>query len=220
MLCDHCATVLLPEDWVILNLFGRIAFPIFAFQIAEGSVKTKDPKKYALRLTAFCLLSEVPFDLAFYGTPYQPEYQNVFFTLLLGLLAIRCLQKCEGKSAARYFGAFLCVSACACAAQIMCADYGAAGVITILLFYFANQIEKNSKWELYLNRALLVLACIATGLNFDGPGFYNPAQIFALFAYPILVSYNGEKGKPLNKYFFYAFYPAHLIVLGIINFFI
>lgn len=85
MLVDHMGYVLFP--WILwLRCVGRIAFPIFAFQIAEGCIRTHDRRRYALRLLLFAVLTEVPFDLAFSGRPLDPSYQNVLWTLLAGAL--------------------------------------------------------------------------------------------------------------------------------------
>ena len=85
MLVDHMGYVLFP--WTLwLRCVGRIAFPIFAFQIAEGCIRTHDRRRYALRLLLFAVLTEVPFDLAFSGRPLDPSYQNVLWTLLAGAL--------------------------------------------------------------------------------------------------------------------------------------
>ena len=91
MLSDHLwATVLPGVMW--LTAVGRIAFPIFAFLAVEGYFHTHSFRRYALRMLLFAVLSEVPFDLMYSGTPFYPVHQNVIWTLLLGLLGIRAME--------------------------------------------------------------------------------------------------------------------------------
>ena len=82
----------------VLRYIGRLAFPIFCFLAVEGFLHTHDVKKYVRRLLLFGLLSEVPFDLAFFRTPFAPQHQNVYWTLALGVLAMAGLKRFEKEN--------------------------------------------------------------------------------------------------------------------------
>lgn len=87
MLCDHLwASVASDQAW--FTHIGRIAFPIFAFQIAEGFARTHDRKRYLLRMLVFAAVSEVPFNLFYAGTAVYPFHQNVMFTFVLAILLL------------------------------------------------------------------------------------------------------------------------------------
>lgn len=82
----------LDDSYLLLRLIGRFGFPLFAFLIVEGFSHTRSVKYYALRLGAFALISEIPFNLGFDHKFFYPNSQNVFFTLLIGLLCLASMQ--------------------------------------------------------------------------------------------------------------------------------
>ena len=81
---------------MLLRAIGRIAFPIFCFLLVEGFLHTRNVKKYLVRLFIFALISDVPFDLAFFGE-IGLDHQNVFFTLFLGVSALACIDYVRHK---------------------------------------------------------------------------------------------------------------------------
>lgn len=95
---------------MVLRFTGRLAFPIFCFLLVEGFVHTHDVKKYVRRLFLFALISEVPFDLAFFRTPFDPSAQNVYWTLALGVLAMAGLKHFEKPDGSASWKGLLCAA--------------------------------------------------------------------------------------------------------------
>lgn len=193
MLIDHVGYVLFPQ-YLWLRMIGRLAFPIYCFLLVEGAMHTSDIRKYEIRLLIFALISEVPYDLAFSGMIRWDE-QNVFFTLLLGMIAIDLAQRSKKKlnTAIIFVLAVL-------AAEFLKTDYGGAGIVFILCYYILYQ-------KTVLKQGVFVLE------NFLLYGF--GVQMYASFAVLPMLLYHGKKG-PSMKYLFYVFYPAHLLILYLI----
>ena len=195
MTLDHIGAVFFPQI-PLLRILGRTAMPVFCFCIAQGFRHTSDVQRYGLRLLFFALLSEIPFDLAFYGRLFFPLYQNVFFTLFCGLF---CLYWADCFPQFGWAGILL---SCIAAQFLLCSDYGAYGVLLIVLFYYYESVT----WDTAVFMALLTL------------GFFGfSLQLFALLALPVLYYYNREKGAALHRYF-YLYYPVHLLILAAIKF--
>ena len=205
MLIDHTAEVLMNHNaaltepiwaqiYVLMRGIGRIAFPIYAFLLVEGFLHTRDVKKYLTRMFLFAVVSEIPFDLAVFHTPFYWGYQNVFFTLFLGLLALAGIRWGTGlwKQA-------LALIMCVGAAQLINCDYGAFGVFFIVLLYMTRYDKKTQT----------VLGALSLVWELPGILAFLPIRL-----------YNGTRGRCGNKYFFYAFYPAHLLILWVIGRFV
>lgn len=177
----------------VLRQIGRIAFPIFCFLLVEGFFHTSNRKKYALRLFLFALVSEIPFDLCFRGTVLEFSYQNVMFTLLLGLLTIWGMEKIrQTHPTLCLIPAFLGLLA----GYLFHADYNWKGIVLILVLYlfYYYPLEKT------------IAGCLAL--------LWEPVACLAFI--PINL-YNFQKGQGM-KYFFYLFYPAHLLLLYLIRY--
>ena len=192
MTADHIGAVFFPEI-PLLRWIGRMAMPVLCFFIGEGLRHTRSPRRYLLRLTGFALLSELPFDLAFYGG-IEWGHQNVYFTLALGLLALWAIQS-------RGMEGWLLALTAALAAELLGCDYGMYGVLLILLLDRFHRARS----EQLAAAALLNLAFF--GLQ---------TQTLSLIALPLLWLYNGKRGRD-DRRLFYLYYPAHLCVLGILR---
>ncbi|MCI8409725.1 MAG: conjugal transfer protein TraX [Lachnospiraceae bacterium] len=201
MLIDHCAAVfgykiityfhsIVP--YTCLRGIGRLAFPIFCFLLVEGYVHTSNRIKYGVRLFLFAIISEIPFDLAFNGSWLNWNSQNVFFTLTLGLIAIFVLEYFQSNP---WIGRVLACGV-VLAAELFHTDYSGAGVVLIVGFYIFREKE--------IYRILCAFLVLVV--------FGNVLEIVALLAFLPIHFYNGERGWQI-KYFFYIFYPAHLILL-------
>ena len=133
MLLDHIwGTLASGSLW--MTCVGRLVFPIYAFQLAEGFVRTHDRKKYALRLLAFALISEIPFNMMMMGSWLFPFHQNTIFTLLLGFWVIWVLEGLREKQL-KLWKAGLQLLAAALLSVVGFPDYGWQGVLTVVLFY-------------------------------------------------------------------------------------
>ena len=223
MLSDHIwATYMSLGNW--MTYIGRMAFPIFAFQIAEGFVHTSNFKKYALRLLGFAIITEIPFNLFYSSRVFNPYHQNVLFTLLLGLLAIYVLDNLKKNFTKKNIGRSLLWIALICvAATLGFVDYGFLGMLTVVMFYVLRDFP--FAWLAQLVGMVLINIVFFEGLVYPveifGKTFELPYQGFAVFSLIPIWLYGGRKGKSskVMQYGFYAFYPVHMLVLYLIKHF-
>lgn len=220
MLIDHTGAAVirplrsaLPPDAFALQQFlntlyplmrgiGRLAFPIFCFLLVEGFLHTRSAARYAGRLFLFALISELPFDFALANRLFSNHHQNVYFTLLIGLLVMMGISFFEQKTAQnafQYWGYVLLEALVAAGglllAKYMYTDYGFKGVLLIEVLYFLRSDR----------RIQAVLGAVTISWETWAPLAFVPIWF-----------YNGQRGRQM-KYFFYWFYPAHLILLGFIK---
>lgn len=181
----------------VLRGIGRIAFPIYCFLLVEGFQKTRNLKRYILRLAVFAALSEVPFDLCFSSRVFALGYQSVMITLLLGVITMWGVSLLEKHIRNRFclaLAAGAVIAGGALAAELMNTDYGYIGVLCIMVLY----VLRRTKWRQILGGAIAFVW-----------------EIWAPIAFVPIALYNGKRGLQL-KYLFYLFYPLHLLLLYLI----
>lgn len=229
MVCDHIAASVLfayrlanngltksQLFWYeLLRDAGRIAFPIFIILLIEGLVHSHDPKRYFFRLCLFTLISEIPFDLAFHRVWYYPAKQNVFWTLSIGFFVIwgmdsmkyelkkvrRRLKQKEPELISFLYLILLdagLISAGALGALVLNTDYSYIGILAIVAAYLLRRFPLPQ----------ILSVCLLLRLQSEREWYSFLAVIPVLY-------YNGHRGKQM-RYFFYIFYPAHLLVLYLI----
>ncbi|MCL2235339.1 MAG: conjugal transfer protein TraX [Defluviitaleaceae bacterium] len=208
---------------------GGFTFPIMAFLLVEGYRRTSNVKAYAIRLGVFALVPQ-PFYMWAFGTWFG---FNIMFILVLGVLSLMLYDHTKG-------GAVFWVAFIPYALLSFLADWGIVGPVMILLYHTIQKEGARRTLSPILAGAynfafmLLLVACVAA-INAIMPGVMeealayagaevNPLVAAAGLLFPVgsilslfcIRAYNGERG-PSMKYFFYAFYPAHLAILGLFS---
>lgn len=230
MLCDHIGYLLLP-DVAVLRYVGRIAFPLFAFFIGEGSRYTHNRKKYFLSLlilASVCQLAYGVEEIISDGglTVYsQFWFFNVIFTFALASLTCflfldikKALRAREFHAGAKKAGLFLLFLAAISLfvffawqkrtrdGWTLCLDYGLCGLLMPLSVVCFDD-KKKKRFCFFLSLTVYCFVFAGSSLN----------VWFSLLCIPLLFCYNGKGGSRRLKYFFYVFYPAHLGILYLLS---
>lgn len=242
MLIDHTGLALCDNNQIMRSV-GRLAFPVFAFFLAEGVRHTSDVRRYMARMAVLAAVSEVPFDMAVYGSVFDVTSQNVFFTLLMGLIAVTAMaahkaisEGGEEFSMTRFLYVLgrhrvEVVVLSMLAAEFLRFDYGAAGVAVIILFYEFTPLGDAAAPVFSLpgfcamaggdrtfSLPLLLMECVCLTV-IDGIIYFTVfggIELYALLSIIPLAMYSGERGRIRLKYAFYAFYPVHMFIIGVI----
>lgn len=204
MIIDHVGDNFFPEQtW--MRIIGRIAFPIFAFCIAEGFSHTHDRRKYLLRMGIFACISEIPFDLVTSGKILEFTHQNIMITFFWSILALICFEKInERKTKSARFCGIAVLMIFAVGSLLLGMDYNFLAVGLICIYYFLR--NKAPVWN---HVAAMVYHVILRNV-----GIY----LYGLLGFLPLFLYNGKRGRGL-KWLFYIFYPAHLLVIWLLKMF-
>ncbi len=207
MLIDHTGLALFPSVG-LFRCIGRVSFPLYCFLLVQGFWHTRDVRAYGRRLLLLALLSEVPFDLLIFGRTVSGVEQNVFFSLLLALLALYAADALHGRPLYAFAAhATLCLTAMA--ARV---SYGWLGVALCLCAYYAD--GRKARLALSTGGVLLLytLSLALSGVTRS----WVLVSLCALFALGPMLLYNGRRGArcaPLT-FLFYAAYPLHLLALA------
>lgn len=206
MSIDHAMYTFYPYAYE-LRTIGRLAFPIFAFLVAIGYEKTRNLTLYMGRMFLFALIAQVPYQ-KMAGLPGITP--NVIFTLFFGLMAILAIEK--GNLFIRTISPLLLILI----AEILAFDHSAYGVLMVIAIYYARNNKVALSLWIFILTILFSLQYLYLG-GFANPGWY--IVLFYIFTIPLILLYNGEKGlsNVFTKWFFYIFYPAHIILLVILK---
>lgn len=214
MFCDHVGFFLARNYTVYTTLryIGRLSFPIFAFFIAEGCYYTKNKLRYFLMMAGCAVITEIVFLIAEKFNVYSPSF-SIFATFCFGILAVYSYEFAK-KSLAKQnlpntiIGLLLLAAVIAAVILINLyvreIEYGLYGVLLTLLVYAGT--------NKYTKAAGAAVACVGIAADLA-----VNIQYFALLSIPFLLLYNGKRGKYKLKYFFYIFYPAHIIFILLIG---
>ena len=210
MLIDHIGAVFFPGS-VVLRCIGRLSFPVYCFLLAEGSHYTKDAKKYGLRLLVLMLLSEIPFEMAFYGrmTPYR---QSVMVTLFMGFVTLEVL-----KRVPRVWLKILVALPFAWVTERLRCDYGGEGVMLIVLFALTRELPGKHLLQ-FAGMGLIFGSMASMELWRFGPLTVTMQMLGALSVVPMAL-YSGRKVTQSKavQWGLNLFYPVHLTVLWLLQ---
>ena len=183
----------------VLRFAGRLSFPLFAYFIVEGFRHTSSVGKYIFRVGFFAALSEIPYDLAYFGEIYYPGKQNVLLTYFIALVALYFIRMAQKMP---WLQVIIAVPFCYIAWLVKC-DYDALGVAMICALYILRHERKAQ---------LIVGAALSAAESLE---YYGVSAL----SYLLLSTYNGNRGDAPMKYFFYIMYPLHMAAFYALTYF-
>lgn len=217
MTVDHLTWALFPgcqELWYVygLHIIGRLTAPIMWFFIAEGAFHTRNIGKYILRLFLFAFISHFAYCFAF-GIAYLDPAAGVFnrtsvmWSLALGALVIAV---CAGDKYPPALQWLLLIAACVLS---FLSDWSSVAVMAPFFLYIHRGDFKKQAFDIILWSAVYAAVYF---IFLNRP--YGILQLLTCLSIPLLRRYKGRRGDWKGmKWFFYLYYPAHLIVVGILR---
>jgi hypothetical protein len=213
MVIDHVAFVFFTRTsdlYSIFRIVGRISFVLFAYMLAEGFHKTKDVKKYLLRMGLFAIIIEA-FLIGYYlvSNDNMILQFNIFLTLFSGLLGLYLFYQPN-----QYLK--ILVIPIIIGAELLSFSYGAYGVLMIILFGISFNKVTNMLHLIFLNLVFINVPLLST-LGLSEYGKFPAIQWYSMMAIGFIFLYNFKPGKYRLKWFFYIFYPGHILLLYLIK---
>ncbi len=220
MTLDHIGVFIFPRI-VFFRAIGRLAFPIFAYMIAEGAHYTKNKFKYFIRIFLVGLLCQS----VLFAIDYKEWYFNILITFSFSVILIYSLELVKSAFVNKNIGyaifssvVFACLLLLAFVlSEAVTFDYGIYGILAPLFPSVLRGIRNNGGIIGKLDNKYVHIALLAVPLlllSLDG----WRVQFFAFFSLPLLFLYSEKRGKLRMKYFFYIFYPLHIGIIAIISF--
>jgi len=214
MLLDHMWATVWDVPW--FTMVGRLAFPIFAFQIVEGFFHTSSRKRYMQRMLLFALVTEIPFNLMVANSFVYPFHQNVMFTFLLALLLMSWMERAKTSKWKFVVVSAVCVVLAYLLGLLTFVDYYHYGIFMVLLFYWTHGLKFG--WIIQLLGMLYIcdaMAGLQLQLELFGRTMEFGQQMLAVLALIPIWMYNGKQGyhSKAVQYACYAFYPVHILLL-------
>ncbi len=194
-----------------MHIIGRLTAPIMCFMVAQGYYKTRNVKKYAQRLGIFALISHFPY-VFFESGEFQIIHQtSVMYPLFLGVIALIIRDSPKYKTAVKNMIILLiCLAA-------MLGDWGSLAVIWIMIFAERQSRTEQIKHFCIASIIYIILDILLSSVS--GQWYHDLFQLGLFLSVPLLLKYNGvRKGGKAYKWFFYVFYPAHLLLLAVIKY--
>ena len=223
MVCDHVGVLIFP-DILILRIIGRLSFPIFAYLIAEGAKHTRNKTRHLIVFASFAAVIQIAYFIIMPPTAGVKPEMSVLVTFTLSLLMIYALDEfkkaiftpiaSKRKTVLTALLFALSVALTVLSDRFLDLDYGLSGAMLPLfpaIFTTPKIDDPQSVWQ-KVDTKLVRVASTALGviaLSLD----YGHIQFYSLLSIPLLLLYSEKRGKLKMKYFFYIFYPLHLVII-------
>lgn len=195
MLIDHIGYVWFP-DAPIWRIIGRMSFPIYAYYVAVSMSRTSNRKAYVRRLLILALMSQVPFSALFHTWTV-----NVIGTFFISVAAIYLMER-SPQSPLR----FLWIVGAALLMETISFDYGAYGLLLVLIYRYT---ASHMIWIAHAGLNILYIVA-----------FQWLIQVFSMFPSFVFTYASGSASRSTPRWLWRAFYPAHLLALFLLTFFI